>query len=284
MDETVLIGTLKPGSVLGTAEGEIRLTQGPPAAGTVPAAFPVPEADIGRLAVVSGKREGDVLHSVRRLEIAPPVLGSLLRNLLARETISEADLREALAEVAATEAPARLCALVIGHKKASPGAVNARTGLTEFAFNEDLAMRIETRIRATVAIQRVYRRTYRELPDDINALDPDFVVSLHCNAFDGQASGTEVLYYHRSQRGRHMAATLQQKLVAALGLPDRGIQPRTTEDRGGYLLRYTRAPCVIAEPFFIDNDADLARAQADPDALAAAYAQAIEVMASEIVS
>lgn len=169
----------------------------------------------------------------------------------------------------------KLCALVIGHKKSSPGAVNQRTGLTEFEFNEDLAIRIEKKVKK-VDIQRVYRRTYEELPSDINALNPDFIISLHCNAFDGKASGTEVLYYHKSEKGKIMAEILLKHLVECLELPNRGIKPKTAEDRGGYLLRYTKAPCVISEPFFIDNDIDLARAQEKIDDLAQAYAKAIE--------
>ncbi|QJA05280.1 N-acetylmuramoyl-L-alanine amidase [Thermosulfurimonas marina] len=90
------------------------------------------------------------------------------------------------------------------------------------------------------------------------------------------ASGTEVLYYHRSWKGEKMAQILLDYLVAHLGLPSRGIKPCTSEDRGGYLLRYTKAPCVICEPFFIDNSVDLARAQEDLPGLARAYAQAIE--------
>jgi N-acetylmuramoyl-L-alanine amidase len=43
-------------------------------------------------------------------------------------------------------------------------------------------------------------------------------------------------------------------------------------------LCYTHAPCVIAEPFFIDNDQDLARAREDLDGLARAYAEAIDQM------
>ena len=168
----------------------------------------------------------------------------------------------------------KLCALVIGHKKQSPGAVNVKAGITEFDFNEDLAMRIEKKLKNT-QIQRVYRRTYKQLPDDINALDPDFIISLHCNAYNTEVSGTEVLYYHKSEKGKKMAEILLSHLVAYLKLLNRGIRPKTSEDRGGYLLRYTKAPCVIAEPFFIDHDDDLARAQADMDGLAESYAVAI---------
>ena len=169
----------------------------------------------------------------------------------------------------------KLCALVIGHKKTSPGAMNGSSGLCEFDFNDDLAIRIEGRVRG-VDVQRVYRRTYETLPGDINDLGPDFIIDLHCNAFNMTASGTEVLYYHRSKKGPEMARILQEHLVGYLGLPDRGIKPKTAEDRGGYLLKNTHAPCVISEPFFIDNDDDLARAMGDLDGFAAAYAQAIE--------
>lgn len=174
-----------------------------------------------------------------------------------------------------------LCALVIGHKKTSPGAANASKNVTEFAFNEALSRHIEDKVDGVV-VQRVFRRTYKQLPDDINELKPDFIVSLHCNAFDTTASGTEVLYYHKSKRGKALAGVVQKKLLAALGLKDRGIKPRTSEDRGGYLLKNTKAPCVIAEPFFIDNDEDLKIAQTRLDALADAYARSIEQYAAEL--
>jgi N-acetylmuramoyl-L-alanine amidase len=91
-----------------------------------------------------------------------------------------------------------------------------------------------------------------------------------------------VLYYHKSENGKKMAEILLEHLVEHLKLRNRGIKPRTAEDRGGYLLRYTKAPCVIAEPFFIDSDDDLARAQEDLDGLALAYANTIEEI-SEVV-
>ncbi len=167
------------------------------------------------------------------------------------------------------------CALVIGHKKASPGAINVASGLTEFAFNEKLAMDIEQVTRG-VEVQRIYRRTYSTLPADINDYRPDFIISLHCNAFNKTASGTEVLYYHRSQKSQALAELLQAELIRALGLKDRGTKPRSSEDRGGHLLKNTAAPCVISEPFFIDNDQDLAIVESNYEALVSAYANTIE--------
>lgn len=173
------------------------------------------------------------------------------------------------------------CALVIGHKKYSPGASNSNSKLTEFAFNDALAVDIEKEV-VGVDVQRVYRRTFDSLPQDVNELNPDFIVSLHCNAFDGSATGTEVLYYHRSTRGKAIAEILNERLVGALGLRNRGVKPKTSEDRGGYLLKKTVAPCVIAEPFFIDNDSDLKVASDNRAALAKAYAEGIMAIANTI--
>ncbi|MDY7034072.1 MAG: N-acetylmuramoyl-L-alanine amidase, partial [Thermodesulfobacteriota bacterium] len=64
-----------------------------------------------------------------------------------------------------------------------------------------------------------------------------------------------------------------------LGLKNRGLKPKTAEDRGGYLLRNTIAACVIAEPFFIDNNEDLKTAIDKRDLLVKAYANGIEAIA-----
>lgn len=170
------------------------------------------------------------------------------------------------------------CALVIGHKKASPGAYNQSRKLSEFSFNDKLAQAIEDKVDQ-VEIQRIYRRTYQTLPADINEYNPNFIISLHCNAYNQQASGTEVLYYHKSSVGKKIASILQEQLVSALGLTDRGIKSRTGEDRGGYLLKSTRAPCLISEPFFIDNDSDLEMVDKHYADLVNAYTTAITEIA-----
>ena len=169
----------------------------------------------------------------------------------------------------------KLCALVVGHTRGSQGAVNKSTGLTEFDFNNGMAVRVKLKSEA-VKIEIVYRDTYKGLPSKINSTNPDFIVSLHCNAFNEKASGTEVLYYHKSSAGRRMADIFGGNLIDFLGLQNRGSKSKTSEDRGGYLLRYTNAPCIIVEPFFIDNDHDLSIAQYDLDGLAHVYTKAIQ--------
>ncbi len=168
-----------------------------------------------------------------------------------------------------------VCALVIGHKHSSPGAVNENSGVSEFEFNDALARDIEAR-QSNVIIQRVYRRTYDTLPADINQLNPNFTISLHCNAYNKRTRGCEVLYHHRSEVGKQIAELLSDLLSSVLSNRNRGAKPRAVEDRGGYLLRYVKAPCVITEPFFIDNDEELANARSRRRRLATAYLNAID--------
>ncbi len=280
----LFLGTIKPGGYLETEQGIFLLTGLPKGTDQNPEehVLAIRPENIGQKAIVRGEPAENIIYQAQILEIVSPLAGSLLENLLKKGLVTPEELAEELARITQkTKAVKKLCALVIGHKKRSPGAVNENFGISEFDFNEDLALRIEKKVN-TVDVQRVYRRTYQELPDDINALNPDFIISLHCNAFNTRASGTEVLYYHRSEKGKMMAEILLKHLVEHLKLPNRGPKPKTAEDRGGYLLRYTKAPCVIAEPFFIDNDEDLSRALEDKDGLAEAYAQAIEEIASVI--
>ncbi len=168
-------------------------------------------------------------------------------------------------------------ALVIGHSLTHPGAVNPTSGMSEFEFNNRLAQRISEMLAdcPAVDVSLVYRRNYRELPADINRLKPDYCLSLHCNAFDTTASGTQILYYHTSAAGKALAEMLQRELVDCLGLFDRGVVAVRDNERGSHLLKYTQAPCVIAEPFFIDNNNDLHRALERFDELAHTYARLI---------
>lgn len=161
-------------------------------------------------------------------------------------------------------------ALVVGHRLSSQGA--CAPDICEFDFNEDLAHMVARFIPESYV---VYRETYRGLPDKINKEKPELIISFHCNAFNKKVSGTETLYYYKSKKGKKLAKKLQKAIVNVLDLKDRGIKPKSAEDRGGYLLKYTNAPCVIIEPFFIDNPIDLVIATELKKELSEAIAMAI---------
>ena len=174
-------------------------------------------------------------------------------------------------------------ALIIGHSETSQGAINEKQQISEFMFNELLAMLIAdnlTRMGQMVCV--VYRDgTYRELIETVNLTDAYIAVSLHCNAFDKNPHGTETLYYQGSENGKLLAQSMQDSIVKCLGLKDRGLKPCDYDhvgkkgDRGGYLLKKTKMPCVIVEPFFIDSDCSLDLAHERINELSLAYCEGI---------
>lgn len=172
--------------------------------------------------------------------------------------------------------------IVIGHTEDSPGAYGSK-GVNEYSFNNGLASLIVAKLPEDMDVVKVYRRTYKELPGLVNSYNPDLVISLHANAFNGSVGGTETLYYHGSFEGKQCASILQDHCVDALQLKDRGIRAKKRIDRGGYLLQKTHAPCIILEPFFIDNEDDLIAATYNKDRLAEEIVKGIEEIFDVVV-
>lgn len=172
----------------------------------------------------------------------------------------------------------RKVALIIGHSEQSQGAANAN-GMTEWKYNNELVIVVADQLRKCGSVSPVIveRDTYADLPGKVNATGADIAVSFHANAFNTQATGSEVLYWHNSENGKRLAQEMQQAAITTLGLDDRGVKSiGQASGRGAHILRWTAMPCVIVEPFFIDNDSDLAIAQEKQQALAVRYARAIE--------
>lgn len=93
-------------------------------------------------------------------------------------------------------------ALIIGHSETSQGAVNKNSGVTEFAFNEPLAMKIaDLLMEGGFMVNVIYRDgTYKEMVDTVNLTGADIAISLHCNAFNKKQNGSETLYYVGSKK------------------------------------------------------------------------------------
>lgn len=110
-----------------------------------------------------------------------------------------------------------------------------------------------------------------EIVSKANRSDADVFISIHCNAFNGRANGTEVWHYYSITEGRKLAARIQDQIVDALGTTDRGVKGAKPGVNGLYVLSNTDAVAVLVELAFIDNadDAELLRLQQD------AFARAI---------
>lgn len=79
----------------------------------------------------------------------------------------------------------------------------------------------------------------------------DLDVSIHFNAFNGSAHGTEVLVYSDTSSARAAAVRICSK-IAALGFTNRGIKYRP----GLYVLRHTDSPALLIECCFCDSKTD----------------------------
>ena len=158
-------------------------------------------------------------------------------------------------------------ALVVGHHEDSKGAENGGRRINEWDFNKKLTSNIMDGYSGPHEMFQVFRTYPTVMPyRNVNELNVDFAVSFHCNAFrPNRASGTEVLYYHTSEKGKKAAQLFQDWIVKALELPDRGILPRRYGDRGISILKNTRMPVILIEPFFIDNNGDLDRMESRYD-------------------
>ena len=175
--------------------------------------------------------------------------------------------------------------LIVGHQPWAKGAANMggpdpSDDVYEYDFNLPLVQAVEAGLGflGVNAQMDVYTRGGGNVSRWSGK--SRLLVEFHCNAFNGKASGTEVLFAAGSAPGRRAALAVQAELVAELGLPDRGVKSRTRNNRGGYLLHGVAQPAIIPEPFFIDRTADLRRAESRN--LAAAYvrgiAEALEAM------
>ncbi|HEY5751975.1 MAG TPA: N-acetylmuramoyl-L-alanine amidase [Chthoniobacterales bacterium] len=303
--EATHFGRILPNCLFRTVDGDFFLSSSKPGESGDPRQKPFASAREreGQFAVIQGNAVEDVIRVSLLVEGVPPIASALLSKLLEPERgIREQVLgiaREVRDELIGDEppppasdplhivrsGPRPLCVIDIGHQPSAPGAVGMLDGesVSEFVFNTDLAKRIEALVK-NAEIIIIHRpdspEGYQRLPSETNRLNPAFVVSLHANGNGSTTSGARVLYYDTSKEGKKLANLLQARFLEALGLSDLKIKGRTSSERSGSQLFNTRAPIVIGEPFFITNPNDLRIATDRKDALAAAYAGAIDEYAA----
>lgn len=151
---------------------------------------------------------------------------------------------------------------------------SGRTVLYEKDINLDIGLRLDAWLRANGARTLLTRtqdlaggdRAYTSEGADLkarvdiaNEAGVELFVSIHNNALGATTSGTETFhYYYSSAASRQLARDVQAEVVAALGLPDRGVKTA-----GFYVLRNTRMPAILVEGGFLTNPAE-ALLLADP--------------------
>ena len=108
---------------------------------------------------------------------------------------------------------------------------------------------------------RSFGDSLRRRSKKANQHNCDVFVSIHFNAFNGNAHGCEVLYI--SQAGKRIAAPVQKE-ISKLGFHDRGLKYR--DDL--HVLRATTMPAILVEGCFCDSWKDMKRFNAEKMATA----------------
>lgn len=164
-------------------------------------------------------------------------------------------------------------AIVVGHNERQQGAVRADTGETEFSWNTRLAEFIADLAERMPGVEvQVFHRQYmgsysRELKEvyaRVDAWGAHFSIELHFNSHSTEsATGTEVLS-SGSKGSLRLCHALQDEMLDALGLKDRGTKVVRT-GRGSLSLIVGRAPAALIEPFFGSSPKGLAATDSDDE-------------------
>ena len=138
-----------------------------------------------------------------------------------------------------------------GHGYTDPGATGF--GLKEADVAAEIGVLVEGKLQAAgIETQILQSDDLGGVPEVANEWGADLFVSIHCNAFNGVASGTEVLIYRAGTQGAELGQAIQNCIVAQLGTADRGLKERP----GLCVLRCTDMPAVLVETAFIDEEHD----------------------------
>lgn len=168
-------------------------------------------------------------------------------------------------------------ALIVGHEENAQGAYNETYDVTEYDFNTTLVEYVSDFLKLEdIDHVVVFRENgYSQLPYDVNRTGADLAIEFHFNGAGPRVNGSEVIYYPGSIKGERFAEILQRHTVECLGFKDRGIKT-PVNGRGNSLLRLTKMPTVIYEPFFGTNDRAMSIALDRREEIAGAVCDAIK--------
>ena len=164
-----------------------------------------------------------------------------------------------------------------GHdRQLDSGAVNPVHRLREadvvWSVTEEVTRCIRERLNdAGIETETLQDDSLSRITNVANNSGSDYFVSIHCNAFNTVAQGTEVEVYSHSSAGNELAKAVQSSIVETLSTVDRGVKERP----GLYVLKYTEMPAILVELAFIDNEEDYQLLANRPEAFAAAVANGI---------
>ncbi|KIQ80050.1 N-acetylmuramoyl-L-alanine amidase [Bacillus sp. L_1B0_8] len=160
-----------------------------------------------------------------------------------------------------------------GHGGEDPG--KSTKGLPESEIVLDTSLRLQQLLEKHTPFTVILTRQTNNRPghDQKSSLQErvkfakqnqgDIFISIHANAFNGKAKGTETYYYQSSksekanqhvEESQVLAKKIQTRLVEALKTRDRGVKHGDL-----HVIRENDMPAVLTELAFIDNGIDYSK-------------------------
>jgi len=151
------------------------------------------------------------------------------------------------------------------------GAVNRHLGLYENLVAASVGALVEKYMTAAGCEVNVLQdESLSGICEAANEWGADLFVSIHCNAFNETARGTETHTYPGDKDGYRLAECINNQIVSSLPVLDRGVkQSKFT------VLSGTEMPAVLVEMAFIDEDRDGLLLRDNQDDFARAIARGV---------
>tara|TARA_R110000772_G_scaffold78559_1_gene168557 strand:- start:13552 stop:14313 length:762 start_codon:yes stop_codon:yes gene_type:complete len=162
--------------------------------------------------------------------------------------------------VAASDGPALKVAVVVGHNSRNKGAyIKGSLNEFEYDFNNEVAEEMIRQKWPELTLKR-FNRSYAgsysseiaKVYRSVNAWNPDFILELHFNGYNGKVGYSFMLHYAGSETSRKCAKAMNDAAVKVTGFEDKGTRALSSGDRGYLSVKSAGAPAVLTEPFFGD--------------------------------
>lgn len=191
--------------------------------------------------------------------------------------------------VPAGNGPALRVAIVVGHNSRNKGAyVGGSINQFEFDFNNAVADEMARLAWSGLTLKRFnrvftgsYTSEIRNVYAQVNAWNPEFILELHFNGYNGKVGYSFMLHHQNSKLSQTCAKRINDIFVKATGFDDKGSKALSPSDRGYLSVASAKAPAVLTEPFFGDFAAHVAKvSELGHDGIASLYLEGIKSVAS----
>lgn len=149
--------------------------------------------------------------------------------------------------------------IAVGHGGKDPGAIGVN-GAKEKDYTLAISKYCATALKRCGIQYQMSRTKDTDNVDTVtkcNKYKPDVCISIHLNAFDKTANGTEVYRSMFSPNGLKLAMCVLNNIVG-LGVKSRGVKTKKGSSGKDYfeIIRETEAPTILIECCFIDSVID----------------------------